>query len=138
MKMIKLTLPGTIRIKKNSRRIFGYGKFKKVLPSKAYELWENEARKYIMTQIELTRSLPPFSGPIHVKMLAYYKGNRPDLSGAMESVGDCLEGLVWESDSQICSWDGSRMIHDLKNPRTEIMVEEFMEGIKEVSHEKTY
>ena len=135
--MIKLILPGTIRIKKNSRRIFGYGKFKKVLPSKAYEEWEEEARARIPRQLHF--AFHPIKGPVRVKMIAYFKGPEPDLSGCFESIGDCLEGLVYINDRQIKRWHGdSCLIHDLKNPRTEIMVEEFMEGIKEVSHEKTY
>ena len=41
---------------------------------------------------------------------------------ALESIGDALEGLVWVNDKQIMSWDGSRLFHDLNNPRTEITV----------------
>ena len=40
MTEIRLTLMGSIRSKKNSKRIFACGRFKKVLPSKAYEIWE--------------------------------------------------------------------------------------------------
>jgi len=121
---MKLILPGSIRIKKNSKRIFARGKFKTVLPSKAYIAWEEAARKSLILQLPF--AFVPLEGPIHVKMLAYFKGARPDLSGAEESVGDCLEGLVWENDRQIESWDGSRMIHDLKNPRTEIQIRDFL------------
>ena len=91
------------------------GRFKKVLPSKAYEVWEKSVRA----------SFPihnPINCPIHVNAQIYYKGHRPDLSGALESIGDCLQGIVWADDAQIESWDGSRRYHDLKNPRTEITV----------------
>ena len=118
MTPIILTLPGTIRIKKNSKRVFGMGGFKRILPSKAYLKWEAQARESIWQ----AAIVPPLDGPIWVEAHCYYKGNRPDLSGAMESIGDCLQGIIWADDAQIESWDGSRMHHDLKNPRTEIIV----------------
>jgi len=137
--MLKITLPGSIRSKKNSKQIIAVPSHKgkgtnkhlwakmgwqycyhQIHPSAAYKEWEKEAR------IAAWASTPeePIEGPIHVKALIYYKGRRPDLSGAMESVGDCLEGIIWKDDIQIESWDGSRLIHDLKNPRTEVWVEE--------------
>jgi hypothetical protein len=33
-----------------------------------------------------------------------------------------MEGIIWENDKQIISWDGSRLHHDKANPRTEITV----------------
>jgi len=117
MPEISLTLPGSIRSKKNSKRIFARGKFKTVLPSQAYELWESEARKRVWPQA----IIPPLTCPVEVTAVCYCKGVLPDLSGALESVGDCLEGIVWANDKQIVSWDGSRVFRD-KNPRTEITV----------------
>jgi len=64
----------------------------------------------------------PLSGPLAVRAIIYYKGNRPDLSGALESIGDCFEGILWENDGQIESWDGSRLIYDGKNPRIVVRV----------------
>jgi len=116
---IKLILPGSIRSKKNSKRIFGKGRYKIVLPSKAYVQWEKDARLYAKMQARLVE---PLKGRVSVCMIAYYKGQRPDLSGALESVGDALEGVIWEDDHQIESWDGSRLIHDKKYPRTEVEI----------------
>ena len=123
--MVKITLPGSIRSKKNSKRPCEVGgKFKKkrliLLPSKAYMAWENQARLSAAMQLI---GMPITDSPIHVCAMIYYKGQQPDLSGCLESVGDCLEGLVWVDDKQIMSWDGSRLYHDLHNPRTEITVE---------------
>ena len=118
---ISLVLPGSIRAKKNSKRIFAYGRFKRVLPSTAYKTWETRARKEVWAQISGLRGIP-VATPVNVEAHIYYKGNRPDLSGAMESIGDCLQGLVWIDDAQIESWDGSRLHHDLKNPRTKVIV----------------
>ena len=129
--MIKLILPGSIRSKKNSKRIFKRGRFTAVLPSKAYEVWEEEAR--ISAKLQLFHFDSPYinlylplKGSIHVQVRSFYKGRRPDLSGMLESVGDCLEGIAWENDSQIESWDGSRLIHDKYEPRTEIEIRKYI------------
>lgn len=91
-------------------------------PSIAYEKWEKEARASIYEQ---KRGLGlPATGPVRVKAVFYFKGPRPDLHGVMQSVADSMEGILWENDRQIERWHGdSRLIHDLKNPRTEIEVE---------------
>jgi Holliday junction resolvase RusA-like endonuclease len=78
-----------------------------------------------MTQITPHKDI--FDGPVEVRVTAYYKGQRPDLSGVCESVGDCLEGIAWENDRQIESWDGSRLYHDKKDPRTIVEVMEYKE-----------
>jgi Holliday junction resolvase RusA-like endonuclease len=118
-----IILPGSIRSKKNSKRPIKVGKPGKkrflLVPSKAYDRWEKAARKAVKSQY------PPmfFMGEtLHVEAHIYFKGRRPDLSGAFESIGDCLEGVVWGDDAQIESWDGSRLHHNKDNPRTEVKV----------------
>lgn len=118
MRELKIILPGSIRSKKNSKRIFARGKFKQVLPSKAYCEWEEKARAVNWKNA----IVPPLTLPVSVQAHIYYTGPRPDLSGCLESIGDCLEGIIWENDKQIESWDGSRLYHDKENPRTEIIV----------------
>lgn len=120
---IKITLPGSIRSKKNSKIatiIGGVNKPRRamILPSKAYRAWEKTARQHAAYQFPGE----PLTCPVAVKVTVFYKGQRPDLSGALESVGDCLEGLVYGDDGLIESWDGSRLFHDKANPRTEIEV----------------
>ena len=118
MNTLSITIPGSIRSKKNSKRVFSCGRFKRVLPSKAYEKWEKEAREQLWGKA----MIPPLTCSVSVEVRAFYKGPKPDLSGSLESVGDCLQGIIWADDTQIESWDGSRLFHDLKNPRTEIVV----------------
>ena len=119
-KEIKIIINGTIRSKKNSKRIFATGKSKKVLPSKSYVSWEQDAWRQM--RAAGFNTLGVLSCPIEVTAMIYYKGPRPDLSGALESIGDCLQKIIWADDAQIESWDGSRLIHDKDNPRTEITV----------------
>jgi hypothetical protein len=124
MEFFTLTIPGTVVSKKNSKiatMVGGKNVLRRaiILPSSAYKKWEKQARLSLMGKYY------PVKCPVWVQATFYYKGNRPDLSGACESIGDCLEGFLWNSDSQIESWDGSRLVHDLKNPRTEIIVRDF-------------
>ncbi len=123
MHEVKLTLPGILRIKKNSKRIFSRGRFKTVLPSEAYLKWEELARLFVKRKW-------PFPNPVVVSVEVdaqiYFTGPQPDLSGCLESIGDCLEGIAWKNDRQIISWDGSRLHHiDRKSgaiPRTEVTI----------------
>lgn len=137
---IKITLPGSIRSKKNSHKpvtipskretkikaLFKYGwKYAQVLivPGKAYKKWEKDARAQLMALLPPGRKL--LTVPLHIKAIFYYKGNRPDLHGAEESLADCLEGYVYEDDKQIESWDGSRMVWDKADPRIEIEISKY-------------
>jgi len=119
MNELSIKIPGSIRSKKNSKRIFSQGRFKIVLPSVAYCEWEKQARASL---VAYQQRYFPVIGPVSVEANIYYSGQQPDLSGCLESIGDCLEGIMWENDKQIVSWDGSRLHHDLKNPRTEVIM----------------
>lgn len=121
MNKVSFVIPGMIRIKKNSRRIFGKGRKKTNLPSEAYMEWESSARnRFIMM---CRAPFPVFACNCHVQAVFYYTGQEFDLSGALESIGDCFEKLLWKNDRQIVSWDGSRKYRVKDNPRVEIMVE---------------
>ena len=123
MNEIRFVLPGSIRSKKNSKRFILAGNRRMIIPSKAYMAWECHVQVAITRCCShaYKRPLLP-DGDVHVEAHIYYKGSKPDLSGALESIGDALEGYVWANDGQIVSWDGSRLHHDLKNPRTEVTV----------------
>jgi Holliday junction resolvase RusA-like endonuclease len=133
MPEIIVTLPGTIRIKKNSRRPVQIGGVNKprrlvILPSAGYVKWEKEARKDVENQLDgwqiKGRPLIDPAASISVKVLAYIQGQMPDLSGILESVGDCLEGIIWEDDKQIKSWDGSRVfrVDEVGRARTDVLI----------------
>lgn len=118
---IRLHIPGAIRSKKNSKQVFSPRPGKKiVIPSKAYDKWQKEAREWVAYSID--RQVFPIAAPCHVSAVIYFKGNQPDLSGAMESVGDCFQGLLWANDGQIESWDGTKLIKDNEFPRIEMVL----------------
>jgi len=131
--IFRATIPGTVRSKKNSRTATTVGGKNKpvraiLVPSQAYQKWEKAARQYVQKAIQGTALPLAPSGGIAVQAVCYYKGKRPDLSGALESVGDMIEGLVIADDSQIISWDGSRVRHEKRRPRIEITVWEVDHG----------
>jgi len=123
MNTLYLVLPGSVRSKKNSKTATTIGgrnvpRRAIILPSKAYTAWEKEARKVARE----SAIVPPLTCPIWLEAHFFYKGRKPDLSGACESIGDCLQGIIYADDGQIYSWDKSRLHHDLRCPRTEIIV----------------
>ena len=136
---IKLTLPGTVRTKKNSRQISllpskhqtgiftsRRGRLIQAMafprPGKAYLQWETIAR--IEARQQLPKGFILLKNSIGINAQIFYKGSKPDIQGAFEAIADCLQGVVYENDKQIDHWDNSRMIHDLKNPRTEVTIYE--------------
>ena len=124
--MITFTVPGSIISKKNSKIATMIGgknvpRRPMILPSKAYSVWEKQARASMWGKA----IVPPLTCPVHVEAHFYFRGPEPDLSGCEESIADCLEGLVWADDKQIVSWDGSRKHHDKDNPRTEVVVRKY-------------
>ena len=100
-----LYIPGQIRSKKNSKRLVRVHGRTIPISSRAYMEWETGVRTFCA-------GLVPTSAPVSVQAVVHYKGQRPDLSGAMESIGDALEGVLWENDKQIESWDGSRLVYN--------------------------
>jgi len=118
-----IVLPGSVRAKKNSRVPIYVGgrnvpRRLVIIPSRAYRNWEAEARCAARQQW----AGEPISGDVSMSVLAYVKGKKPDLSGVLESVGDCLQGIVYLDDAQIYSWDGSRVYHDRQMPRTVVTI----------------
>jgi|SRR5689334_13801700 len=132
------TLNGPPRTKKN------HG-VTKILPSLPYLEWY----KLAMQQVPIIRTIfrmanirLPISGPVAVKALFYREARVGDLNGYMQALGDFLQesrmfgnkqrtgaGIIKE-DSQICSWDGSRRLHDKNFPRIEVTISILPEGME--------
>ena len=121
--LMTFTIPGSIRSKKNSKQIIKAKGRHIPISSKAYHQWEQDAWKELRPQIPSLNF--PLSHQIHIKATFYYKGPRPDLHGAMESLADCLQHIIINDDRQVESWDGTRMVHDKDNPRTEFEVRQY-------------
>lgn len=116
--------------KKNSQQIIGIGKIcpvcnKKektvIIPSKKYKEYEAECG-YFMPSLE-----EPISEPVNVKATYYMKTKKKvDLTNLNEALHDILVhyGVLADDNRNIVySTDGSRVLWDKENPRTEVTIE---------------
>lgn len=118
--------------KKNSHRI-GYvgahcpvchkGKYAKVLPSAAYLKYARAAKMYLKPAPK-----NPLDGRYNVKCLYYMPTRRKvDKTNLESAIMDILvdAGILKDDNSNIvAATDGSRVLYDKSNPRTEIFIEE--------------
>ena len=121
----KIPLPPVT--KKNSQRILtGRHGNKYVAPSEQYERYAKSAGWFL-------RPIPqkPIDFKVTVRCLFYVPTERRcDLTNLLEAIDDILvENRVLKDDNFkiVASHDGSRVIVDRENPRTEIYIEEYEE-----------
>lgn len=89
------------------------------MPSEQYKQYEKDAQWFI-------RERPRIDYPVNVKCVFYMPTRRRvDLTNLLEAVDDVLvrSGVLADDHSGIVvSHDGSRVLYDKKNPRTEIEI----------------
>lgn len=126
METIKITIPVNPITKKNSQQIFYNSRTRKpfITTSQAYKKYEYEASYYIPKELNIDFG-------VNVKCLFYMGTKRKvDLTNLLESIDDILVkfGTLADDNSTIIkSHDGSRVLYDKENPRTEIEIEVFKE-----------
>lgn len=114
--------------KKNSQTIAINRKTGKpfVLPSKKYKEYEYAAGYFLNAGTDARQY------PVNVKCLFYMPTRRRvDLTNLLEAIDDVLTeyGVVPDDNSNfIAGHDGSRVLYDHDNPRTEITITELKEG----------
>jgi Holliday junction resolvase RusA-like endonuclease len=118
--MIKFTVPLPPITKKNSQRIVIRGGKPIILPSEKYKEYEAIAQWYIPRRGE------PIDFPVNVKCTFYMPSRRQcDLTNHLESIDDVMvkAGLLKDDNyGIIASHDGSRVMVDKDNPRTEVEI----------------
>ena len=118
---MKITIPGKAVTKKNSQRILYRNGRAFIAPSAAYERYEREAGYHLTP-----RPRKPLAGPLEVKCLYYMPTrHRVDLTNLLEATDDILvKYRIIEDDHSgvIVSHDGSRVLYDHDDPRTEIYI----------------
>ena len=106
--------------KKNSQRIIRCGGYSRIMPSKAYIQYEKDAGPF------LTHKGEQWDKPCEVKCLFYMPTRRKvDLTNLLEAVDDVLVkyGVLADDNSRIIvSHDGSRVLYDKMDPRTEVEI----------------
>jgi Holliday junction resolvase RusA-like endonuclease len=121
---IYFTVPLVPISKKNSQQIMINRATGKpfIMPSKKYKDYEKAAAKHIPR----LRQPNPIDQPVNIKCLFYMPTRRKvDLTNLLEAIDDVMvkAGLLADDDFTIIqSHDGSRVLYDKDNPRTEVYI----------------
>jgi Holliday junction resolvase RusA-like endonuclease len=121
--VLKFTIPLPPVTKKNSQQIIVNKKTGRpmVIPSKRYREYEKECGWFVQGKGMNIKK------PVNVKCVYYMPTRRRvDLTNLMEATHDILvkyEVLEDDNSKVIRSVDGSRVLYDKENPRTEITIE---------------
>ena len=118
-----LVILGRPATKKNSGQIVRVGRFRKLLPSKAFIVYEGKALEQLKDYDTLH-----FTGSLQLTV-RYYLPDRmwwPDLIGLLQATSDILQKAgIYDDDKYIVSYDGSCIAGlDKENPRCEIEIKE--------------
>lgn len=100
--------------------------FPKVLPSEAYEVWEETALSQcliIKRRLADRGVVLPLAGMVSIEALIYRKQDSGDVAGFHQAIGDMLQAAgILANDAQIEDWDGTRRLIDRFKPRIEIYI----------------
>ena len=117
---MKIIIPIAPITKKNHQQIVKVKNRPMVIPSKQYRQYESDCSVFLKAL--------HISYPVNVKALYYMPTRRlVDLCNLHEALCDVLvkHGVIEDDNSKIIvSMDGSRVLYDKENPRTEIYIEE--------------
>lgn len=126
---LQFTLSLEPKTKKNSSQILRNQKTGKpfLAPSKAFKEYQTECGWFII------KPEKPIDMPVNIKALYYMKTQRKvDLINLHSALHDILVhyGVIVDDNSNIIvSTDGSRVLYDKDNPRTEVFISS-MEEVK--------
>lgn len=123
--LYKYIIVGNPRSKKNSMRpSYHNGKFK-LLQSQSYIDYAIAAKPQLIDQMRKNKQTEPIDYPINLKCL-YYRSDkrRVDLVNLLNGMDILTEvGIIADDNYKIvASVDGSRILYDKDNPRTEIYI----------------
>ena len=121
--MIKFTLPIRPVTKKNSGQIITVGGFPRLIPSKQYLQFEKDCQPYFK---QVLNQIGQIYYPINLQAVFYVETKRRiDLPNLLNAVDDAMvksELILDDNRDIIASHDGSRVYHDIFNPRIEIEI----------------
>lgn len=137
-RIYKYTVPLPPVTKKNSPQIFYIGakcpvchrgKIARVMPSAAYLKYASTAKMYLKPAPK-----NPLDGRYNVKCLYYMPTrHRVDKTNLESAIMDILvDARILKDDNSniVAATDGSRVLYDKANPRTEIFIEEMPDDDK--------
>lgn len=118
--MIKFDIKIAPRTKKNSQRIVVVRGRPMIIPSKLYKDYEKDCKSYIP-------NIDTIDYPINLKCIYYMPTKRRvDLCNLLEATCDMLvfyKVLADDNSKIVYSHNGSKVLYDKNNPRTEIEIE---------------
>lgn len=120
MKEVKFTIPLNPITKKNHSEIMRNKSTGKpfLVPSKQYRNYEKQAG-WFLKPLEIAEA-------VNVKCLFYMKTHRKvDLANLLSAIDDVLvkyNVVVDDNSDIIATHDGSRVLYDKENPRTEVVI----------------
>ena len=123
---IKLTIYGNPVTKKNSQRMV-YAKGRIIpLPSAKYSAFEKDAKKQLVEQYKGE----PIDYPVNLECKYFMQTRRKcDLVNLLEATQDTLivaKVIADDNFSIVARVDGSEVLYDKENPRTEIVIRELL------------
>lgn len=112
--------------KKNHSQIITVKGRPMLIPSKQYKKYEKDCGEFL-------KDVEPFLDPCNVKCLFYMPTHRRvDLTNLLEAIDDILVHygiLIDDNSNVIVGHDGSRVLYDKDNPRTEITITKMVMGL---------
>lgn len=122
--LISFTIPLNPVTKKNHGQIIRVNGKPMIIPSKQYLAYEKDCA-FFLSRIEM------ITEPVNVKALYYMQTKRRvDLCNLHEALCDVLVKhhiIADDNSSIVAAMDGSRVLYDKENPRTEIEITIFNE-----------
>jgi Holliday junction resolvase RusA-like endonuclease len=116
------TIPICPRSKKNSMQIVRCGRFPRLVPSKAYKQYLSDVGKLGLNKYVSQ----PISERINVRAMYYMDTRRTvDKTNLENALCDVLKSICLIADDNcliVASTDGSRVLYDKHNPRTEVTI----------------
>ncbi len=128
---IQITIPLTPVTKKNHQQIMRSSKTGKpfVMPSAEYRQYEAQAAWHCKRAAISAGVRKPIDTPCEVRCLFYMPSRRRvDLTNLLESIDDVMvkAGVIKDDHSGIIvSHDGSRVLYDKQDPRTEVYIADY-------------
>lgn len=125
---ITIHLSGPARTKKTSNRLVFAGGRPRVLPSAPFEKWNKSAQMQLAKWKSENNHTQPIEVSVNCRARFFLEASRGDAVGYYQALADALQeaGIV-KNDSQLKSWDGSRLFKDAYKPRIELVLEDYVE-----------
>lgn len=125
--LFKVTVFGRPIVKKNTQRVIGFGRSRRVIYSKKYLEWADEAT---LACLEARDGRDSINGLLFAKIVFYFKN-----FAAESDLSNCIEGIqdILQSTGVICNDKFIRQIltskHFGQEPRTEVELYPYVEEL---------